>query len=165
MALLLVVVFLLLVIAYLLCRSRPVDITASYIEQAAQILNCIEQADSCDSVAECLDEVEVDETIRECKKLRSKALYSKYVVNCAKNKFGSLVRNQANMAIVRKFVLDEMVEHGVIARHISKTIDAIVETVFVHSERELVALAIRHTKKAKERAKVARALAGPPEAT
>jgi hypothetical protein len=83
---------------------------------------------------------------------------------CAKNKFGVLSRNQANLAIVRKFVLDEMTEHGVLARHISKTIDAIVENVFVHSELELVAMAIRHTDTAKRRAQVANALAGPPEA-
>jgi hypothetical protein len=165
MALVILLVFAVIATALYYYLHRPQrDELADYIEQAEDIVDAIDTADDVDVVDQCLDSVVVGGDALPVKRLRSKALYSKYVVNLAKNRFGSMARNQANMSIVRKFVLDEMVEHGVIARHIRKTIDAIVELVFVHSEDELVALAIRHTEKVKKRARVARALAGPPEA-
>ena len=64
------------------------------------------------------------------------------------------------MLVVRKYLYDICVKHGLIARHIAQHLDISTEMVFMPSREEIIALAVSHTKQSKERNKLKSELGG-----
>jgi len=89
----------------------------------------------------------LDSTTPKRRKLRKrcKAPFRAYLVKVGKAKFGLLKRSEANYMCVRKFLFDECVQHGLVARHIVENLDFATEMVFVPMAYELSKLAIKHT--------------------
>jgi hypothetical protein len=98
----------------------------------------------------------------EFKKVRHHGLFKNYLVSCGRAKFGSPIRNNANLLVVRKFLYDVCKEHGVLPRHIQANLDFAVELVFMPSKDELLARAVRHTEIYQERIAVRDELGGLP---
>jgi len=102
-----------------------------------------------------LDTVDVTIVTRRSVKRRCKAPFRAYLVKTGKAKFGLLKRTQANYMCVRKFLYDQCVQHGVLARHINDNLDFATELVFVPMKSDLQRLAIKKTYRTKELGAVA----------
>jgi len=79
------------------------------------------------------------------RRVRSKAPFRAYLVKIGKAKFGLLRRTDANILCVRKYLYDNCILHGVLARHINDNVDFATELVFVPMRDELCKLALKHT--------------------
>ncbi len=141
---------------------RKRDLVKDYIQVASDIQKHAEK----DVVLELEDVTEdVDIEVRAekpRKRVRHHGLFKSYLVQVGKAKFGCPSRTKANELVVRKFLYDKSVEHGVIARHIAQNLDIAVQLVFVPSKSELLALAVKHTPLSKIRDEVSDKLGGPP---
>jgi hypothetical protein len=71
-----------------------------------------------------------------------------------------LQRTNANYLCVRKYLYDQCVEHGVLARHIAFNVDFAAEMVFVPAAWELRQAAVQGDKLVKHRCAVEGALGG-----
>ncbi len=104
---------------------------------------------------------ELEQTVRRKPVRRHGGVFRNYLVQEGKAKFGTPTRSSANTLVVRKYLYDKCREHGVLARHINENLDFAVEMVFVPSENELIAAAVRHTESTKLRCSTYEALVGP----
>lgn len=114
-------------------------------------------------VNDALEEVDLQVTAGKVRRrVRHHGLFRNYLVMSARAKFGCPGRTGANVLVVRKFLYDLCVEHGVLARHIVENLDFAVEVVFMPSTADLLAKAVRHTKRYEERTRVRDELGGLP---
>lgn len=109
------------------------------------------------------DETEFEKSLVEepSKAHRKKGLFRNYLVQQGQAKFGCPIRNEANRLVVRKYLLDICLDHGILARHVSENLDVATELVFVPSRDHLLALAVAHTDLSVTRLKVSHDLGGP----
>jgi hypothetical protein len=98
-------------------------------------------------------EVSVDDsTIGDNRKVvKKRGLFRNYLVQEGKAKFGCPKRTEANRLVIRKYLYDRCVDHGVLPRHIAMNLDFAVETVFVPTDDDIVARAVPHTYVAKRK--------------
>jgi hypothetical protein len=82
---------------------------------------------------------------------RNKGRFLAKVVTFAKAQFGKCTRNEANRLMVRKFILDLMVERGMRKAHIAQHLDICVALFFVPSNAQIVAEQIASTREAVSR--------------
>jgi hypothetical protein len=92
------------------------------------------------------------------KRVRSRAPFRNHLIRVAKIKFGCPKRTEANRLCIRKHIADLCEEHGVIARHTAELLDFVTEMVFVPTDDELVAAAVKTTPHAKEQITLGRLL-------
>lgn len=83
--------------------------------------------------------------------VRHRGVFRNFLVRSGQAKFGCPARNEANRLVVRKYLHDLCVEHGLLARHIADHVDIATELVFIPSRQQLTAAAIRHTELSKLR--------------
>jgi len=118
--------------------------------EVGQVFDCIESSniDVVDDVADIVSNNAIDsvDTVGKVKRrVRCKAPFRAYLVKIGKAKFGRLKRNEANRMCVRKYLYDNCIEHGVLARHIMDNVDIATEMVFIPSASELKRLAVKKT--------------------
>ncbi len=137
-----------------------------YIKVAEDDLNLTERITNNDNddhidIEDVLATVDIEERTPVRRRVRHRGLFRSYLIQVGKAKFGTPTRTAANTMCVRKFLYDECVSHGVLARHIVDNLDFAVEAVYVPSRSELLAKAVRHTKLAEIRSAVGKKLDGP----
>jgi hypothetical protein len=93
----------------------------------------------------------VDTKTTQKRRVRRKAPFRAWLVKVGKAKFGLPNRTEANRMCVRKYLYDQCVDHGVLARHIWENVDFATEMVFIPSKVELVVAASKHTQHAKSK--------------
>ncbi len=126
------------------------------IESAAQAQKVVEKSSTVcveDSLAN--PEPDVKRAVKHAGSFRN------FLVKSGQAKFGCPTRNEANRLVVRKYLYDICVDHGLLARHIVDHLDIATELVFVPSNNILVAAAIRHTQLSVARQEVYNDLNGP----
>lgn len=156
---LLLVALVAFVLAKLVFRKKNGDIVDSYISRAESALREVDSApliEDNEIFEDCLDET------KKRKYIRHNGLFKSYLVQQAKAKFGTPSRTSANVMCVRKYLYDECLRHGVVARHIAQNLDFAVEATFMPTDAELMAMAVRKTKMFQDRVEVRRALSGEP---
>jgi hypothetical protein len=84
-----------------------------------------------------------------------------HLVVIAKAKFGCPKRTVANSMCIRKFLYDYCVDNNVLPRHIAMNVDFAVESVFVPTEDEVLARAVAHGRKARDRVEMRDSFGGP----
>lgn len=140
-------------------------VAEKYIELANDELKLIERCDDYHRIPVDIDEVieDIDIEPREKKrtKVKHRGLFRSFLVQTGKAKFGTPVRTAANKLCVRKFLYDQCIASGLLARHIVENLDFAVEAVFVPSRVELLAKAVSKTTIAERRREVSQELGGP----
>lgn len=94
------------------------------------------------------------------RRVRIKAPFRAYLVRCGKAKFGQIRISEANRLVVRAYLYNICVSHGVLARHIADNLDFATRMVFVKLKSDLVEMAVNKTKTVKDCASVAAYLGG-----
>jgi hypothetical protein len=74
---------------------------------------------------------------------RRRSQFVAYCIRKTKFKFGLLRRTEANRLMVRKFVVDIMVERGVRDSHIYNQVDDVTELTFVPNEADVIRAEMR----------------------
>lgn len=134
--------------------SRYIELAGEQFVASEQITDILDIED----VSETVD-IEPKEVVR--RKVKHRGLFRSYLIQVGKAKFGTPSRTGANTLCIRKFLYDECVKHGLVARHIVENLDFAVEAVYVPSKHELLAKAVRHSNTVKRRFSVSRELGGP----
>jgi hypothetical protein len=120
-------------------------------EEVAKVFKCVDDDnvynidDYTEAAGNAVDVIDTSVAVRRKVRKRCKAPFRAYLVKIGKAKFGLLRRTEANFMCVRKYLYDECVTHGVLARHIVQNVDFAAEMVFIPMAYELEKLAIKHT--------------------
>jgi hypothetical protein len=121
------------------------------IEMTVDEVTCVVGDDVIDSI---------DITAKKRRRPRAKAPFRSWLVKVGKAKFGTPRRTEGNRMCVRKYLYDQCVEHGVLARHIWENVDIATEMVFVYTEFEVECAAIKHVQSVKENQALVASLGG-----
>ncbi len=124
--------------------------------RSAEVL--VEHDQDCDEVDVVIDSTEEVQNI--IKKRKHRGLFRNYLKVQGKAKFGCPSDTPANRMVVRKYLVDLCVDKGLLARHIVDNVDFAVSMVFVPSHQEVMAAAVSHTQKAKDRGWLLKKLGG-----
>jgi hypothetical protein len=79
------------------------------------------------------------------RRVKTKAPFRSWLIKVGKAKFGLVSRTEANRMCIRKYLYDQCIDHGVLARHIWENVDFATEMVFVPTEVEMLTAALSHT--------------------
>jgi len=91
-----------------------------------------------------MDAVDIKTSVK--RRVKAKAPFRSWLVKVGKAKFGLPSRTEANRMCVRKYLYDQCIDHGVLARHIWENVDFATEIVFLPTSTEMVTAALQHSK-------------------